>query len=107
MVIGRSDAIDIFRVWSSRKTLLRCEVKLSRLAVTLRGRILDVSSDTLRMFSDDSMGELVVSFPTEEDVKFATGSAPESSEYGLGVSLFFAIKEWASADSVAFFEIKA
>ena len=104
--MGRSEALAIFREWFSTRALLRCQLDFRGVAAGLRGRILELSDDSLRLFTDEMSGEVAVLFREDLKVDFGSGVAPPSSEHGRGVVITFSLPEEGFADSIAFFEIK-
>ena len=61
MRIGKPEALDMFRKWSSESTLIRCEFGFMLFRVVLRGRIvLSADCSEVRLLADDTLSESVV-----------------------------------------------
>ena len=89
--MGRSEALDLFRKWSSDKSLVRCQGSFPMYAFALNGRITIVDDHKLRIISDDTKSELVLKLTPDLDFHYAdsrkvTGVA---KEYDSCVAIFF------------------
>jgi len=60
MEMTRLEAIDIFRGWLSEGAWLRCVFEFSRFTAFLRGRVVEVSEESIRILSDDTFSELAL-----------------------------------------------
>jgi hypothetical protein len=105
VITGRQEAIDLFRKWSIDKSLVRCQGSFSNFAFSSNGRILVVTDEEIRMMSDDTKSEVVVSFAPEmhfgyADSRNVTGVA---KNYDSCLMIFFGpIPADQDPDSISF-----
>lgn len=55
--IGKPEALDLLRKWSSERTLLRCDAAFMMVRFSLSGRISSLSDDILMLRSEDDKSE--------------------------------------------------
>ena len=67
MEMTRLEAIDIFRGWLSEGAWLRCVFEFSRFTAFLRGRVVEVSEESIRILSDDTFSELALGLDSLHD----------------------------------------
>ena len=109
MRAGRSEALDLFRKWCSERALLRCDFGFAGFAACLRGRIVSVSENQVKLLSDDAFSELVL--PLASDLGFGFGDPrrfPEEAEvFESGLVVFFArARPEDDFDTISFLELK-
>lgn len=60
MIIGRDEALAIFRVWAEDGVLLRCDVAVGGMVAVLWGRVRRVGDEALVFAGDDGRSEWIV-----------------------------------------------
>lgn len=70
MIIGRPEALDLFRKWKSERSLLRCVFEFKGFAASLRARVFLVGDSEIRLVSDFPDTELVVSLREVVDFSY-------------------------------------
>lgn len=68
----------MLRKWESERALLVCNLSLRVLAAAFRGRLFAVSSDELRLVSDDEFSELT--FPLSDKFSYGYGEPRDIPE---------------------------
>lgn len=73
MRAGHSEALDLFRKWSSERSFLHCTFSFREFAASFAGRVAEVSEERVVVLSEDGWGELVL--PITEDLGFSYSDA--------------------------------
>jgi hypothetical protein len=91
MRTGRSEAVDLFRKWFADKFLLRCEGSFLKFSFSLRGRILSVDDEELRILADDYLSELVLRFTPDLEFGYVDSRQVTGAEkqYESCLTIFF------------------
>ena len=115
MVIGRSDAIALFRKWLDERPLIRCQGSFPMHAFSLRGRISVANDSEIRLMADDTESEVVLKITdTMEfgylDTRDVVGAAPSELDHECCLVVFVGpVGEEGDPppDSIAFAQVKA
>ena len=71
MIIGRPEALDIFRKWFSERPLLKCDLRFPLFSLCFRGRVFGLADNEVKVLSDDTFTELALRIP--DDASFGYG----------------------------------
>jgi hypothetical protein len=91
MVMGREEALDIFRKWLSEESTLQVNCDLYIFAAAFRVRVREVLPRRINFFSDDGKSELVLPLPDDLRFGYAEPSAGsvEAMDAVSGLVVFF------------------
>jgi hypothetical protein len=110
MNLERREALDLFRKWLGERSLIRCQAQFATHAFSLKGRILEVRENELRIFADDMNSELVLRLTNNlgfgyGDSRIVTGK--EAEDYVCCLMVFFEpIPDVGDPETVALAEIR-
>jgi hypothetical protein len=111
MKVGREEAFDLFRKWDTARSLLLCNLRFPLFAANFTGRVVKLTSIELRVVSDDTHSEFVMTFRPDMDFYYqdVRNTPTESHLYECGVAILFSgdIKKPAEErDHIGFTEVK-
>ncbi len=105
MRAARSEALDLFRKWSSEGLAVRCQGSVATFAFSLSGYIQSVSDDELRIFSEDVRSEVVLKLKPEMVFGYADSRTVSgvAKKYESCIIVFFGpVPDEGEPDSIAF-----
>ena len=106
--VGRSEALGIFRKWSSERIVLRCFLTFPRFTVCFRGRVFSISDESIGVVSDDASSEMALQLGAEMQFDYTEELHPEDcASYRSMLIVFFGpVLSRGQPDMIAFSEIK-
>jgi hypothetical protein len=109
VIVGRLDAVVIFKKWSSEGTPIRCQGSFATHAFSMEGTIETVSDNELRMIAGNKLTQAVVKLTDDLHFNYADSrevAGDEAKHYPSCVAIAYdPIPDEGPADTIAFAEI--
>jgi hypothetical protein len=110
VIIGRNEALDLFRKWLAEGSLIRCQGSFPIFAFSFRSKVVGVSSGEVRLMSADTNTEFAWRMTNGIRFDYAdsrTVTGQEAIDYECCLVVIFGeVPDEGDADSLAFAEIR-